>query len=46
MKGEQITLSQRQLQRYRVMTLVEAEKITLKEAAINKRGRNVRAENA
>jgi transposase len=41
MKGEQITLSQRQLQRYRVMTLVEAEKITLKEAA-EKIGRSYR----
>ena len=41
MKGEQITLSQRQLQRYRVMTLVEAGKITLKEAA-EKIGRSYR----
>jgi hypothetical protein len=33
MKGEKITLSQRQIQRYRVMSLVEAGKIALKEAA-------------
>ena len=33
MKGDKITLSQGQLQRYRVMSLVEAGKITLKEAA-------------
>jgi len=41
MKGEKITLSQRQLQRYRVMCLVEAGKITLKEAA-EKIGRSYR----
>ena len=33
MKGDKITLSQRQLQRVRVMSLVEAGKITLREAA-------------
>jgi transposase len=33
MKGDKITLSQRQLQRVRVMSLVEAGKITLVEAA-------------
>jgi transposase len=41
MKGDKITLSQRQLQRYRVMSLVEAGKITLKEAA-DKIGRSYR----
>jgi hypothetical protein len=33
MKGEKIELSQRQLQRFRVMGLVEVERITLREAA-------------
>jgi hypothetical protein len=33
MKGDKIELNQRQLQRYRVMGLVEAGKITLKEGA-------------
>jgi transposase len=41
MKGEQITLSQGQLQRVRVMSLVEAGKITLREAA-EKIGRSYR----
>jgi transposase len=41
MKGDKITLSQKQLQRYRVMSLVEAGKITLKEAA-DKIGRSYR----
>jgi transposase len=41
MKGDKITLSQRQLQRFRVMSLVEAGKITLKEAA-EKIGRSYR----
>ncbi len=41
MKGEKITLSQRQLQRYRVMSLVEAGKVRLKEAA-EKIGRSYR----
>lgn len=41
MKGEKITLSQRQLQKVRVMSLVEAGKITLKEAA-EKIGRSYR----
>jgi len=41
MKGDKITLSQRQLQRVRVMSLVEAGKITLKEAA-DKIGRSYR----
>lgn len=33
MKGEKIELSQRQLQRFRVMGLVEVGRITLREAA-------------
>jgi transposase len=33
MKGDRITLSQKQIQRFQVMSLVEAGKITLKEAA-------------
>ena len=41
MKGDKITLSQRQLQRVRVMSLVEAGKITLREAA-DKIGRSYR----
>ena len=41
MKGDTITLSQRQLQRVRTMSLVEAGKITLKEAA-EKIGRSYR----
>jgi transposase len=41
MKGDKITLSQRQLQRFRVMGLVEAGRITLKEAA-EKIGRSYR----
>jgi transposase len=41
MKGEQILMSQRQLQRFRVMSLVEAGKITLMEAA-EKIGRSYR----
>jgi transposase len=41
MKGDKITLSQRQLQRVQVMSLVEAGKITLKEAA-EKIGRSYR----
>lgn len=41
MKGDTITLSQRQLQRVRVMSLVEAGKITLREAA-GKIGRSYR----
>jgi transposase len=41
MKGDQILMSQRQLQRFRVMSLVEAGKITLKEAA-EKIGRSYR----
>lgn len=41
MKGDKITLSQRQLQRFKVMSLVEAGKITLKEAA-QKIGRSYR----
>jgi transposase len=41
MKGDKITLSQRQLQRFRVMSLVGAGKITLKEAA-EKIGRSYR----
>ncbi len=41
MKGDKILMSQRQLQRYRVMSLVEAGKITLKEAA-EKIGRSYR----
>ena len=41
MKGDKITLSQQQLQRFRVMGLVEAGKITLKEAA-EKIGRSYR----
>ncbi len=41
MKGDTITLNQRQLQRVRVMSLVEAGKITLKEAA-EKIGRSYR----
>ncbi len=41
MKGEKIALSERQLQRYRAMSLVEAGKITLKEAA-EKIGRSYR----
>jgi transposase len=41
MKGDQILMSQRQLQRFRVMSLVEAGKITLGEAA-EKIGRSYR----
>ena len=41
MKGDKITLSQRQLQRVRVTSLVEAGKITLREAA-DKIGRSYR----
>jgi len=41
MEGDKITLSQKQLQRLRVMSLVEAGKITLKEAA-EKIGRSYR----
>jgi transposase len=41
MKGDKITLSQKQLQKFRVMSLVEAGKITLKEAA-DKIGRSYR----
>jgi len=41
MKGDKILLSQRQLQRFRVMSLVEGGKITLKEAA-DKIGRSYR----
>ena len=41
MKGDQILMSQKQLQRYRVMSLVEAGKITLGEAA-EKIGRSYR----
>ncbi len=41
MKGDKIALSQRQLQRVRVMSLVEAGKITLREAA-DKIGRSYR----
>jgi len=41
MKGDKITLSQRQLQKIRVMSLVEAGKITLREAA-DKIGRSYR----
>jgi hypothetical protein len=41
MKGEKITFSQRQLKRVRVISLVEAGKITLKEAA-EKIGRSYR----
>ena len=41
MKGDQILMSQKQLQRFRVMSLVEAGKITLKEAA-EKIGRSYR----
>jgi len=41
MKGDKITLSQRQLQKVRVMSLVEAGKITLREAA-DKIGRSYR----
>jgi hypothetical protein len=33
MKGEKIELSQRQLQRFRVMGFVEVRRITLREAA-------------
>jgi hypothetical protein len=33
MKGEKILMSQRQLQRFRVMGLVEVDRITLREAA-------------
>jgi hypothetical protein len=33
MKGEKIELSQRQLQRFRVMGLMEVGRITLREAA-------------
>ena len=41
MKGDTITLSQRELQKVRVMSLVEAGKITLREAA-GKIGRSYR----
>jgi hypothetical protein len=41
MKGEKITFSQRQLKRVRVISLVEAGKITLKEAT-EKIGRSYR----
>jgi transposase len=41
MKGDRITLSQKQMQRFQVMGLVEAGKITLKEAA-EKIGRSYR----
>jgi transposase len=41
MKGDRIILSQRQMQRFQVMSLVEAGKITLKEAA-EKIGRSYR----
>jgi len=41
MKGETIKLSQRELQRVKVMSLVEVGKITLKEAA-DKIGRSYR----